>query len=336
MIKLYETFIGGNKVNLKDYIKKIDDVFKIPKVNFEFFGENYLNNEIKNTQYYIQIKYNSLMRFFIYMKLLRYDGDSPIIKSYVEGLKNKIKTKVEIINKIPNNNSVLAMINHNFGLGYPNYSYDNLQDLKKLIFQQEAILSDRNLIEYIDMIYENSKAASKIEKIVKGVINMLYSKYYEVTYAKLSEDLKGMDLWKISKKTGVRQSLQVKNITGNVKFVVKDDMIYINNTNLDLHKYESWKDPRLAYDYLIFYLEKDKKICVLNAKAILKIDKIVEKRTISIKLKNWAMEPDVNKNILRFVEVPQKFIGQDVSQIFYTTETESEIQQQNPDIAETP
>lgn len=322
MITLFENFT--NKIDIKNYIKKEGDKFMIPHLSFERFEEWTLRNPR-----YTQIKYNSLMRFYLFMKLLRYNGDSPIIKSYVEGLKRKDPKKTEIINKIPNNNHVLNMVNEIFKFNYPSYDYDNLQDLKKLIFANEEVLSDRNLTEYIDLVYEVSKKASKSEKIVKGVINMLYSRYFEITYAKLSEDLKGMDLWKINKKTGVRQSIQVKNITGNVKFNIKDDTIYVDNTSLDLHPYECWKG-KLPYDYLVFYLEKDAKICIIKSTAIYAIDVYKKDRTIKIKLKNWAMKPEFHKFVFKLIDVPKKFIGKDVSKIFFTPDVEQEIQMTNP------
>lgn len=324
MITLFESF--KNKINLKDYIKQEDGVFKIPNVKFEKFGEYFVNNPL----FYTQIKYNSLMRFFLYMKLLRYNGDSPIIKLYIEGLKSKDSKKVEIINKIPNNRHVFSMINENFKLDYPNYNYDNLQDLKKFIYQWEEILNDKYLVEYIEMVRQVSMKASMSEKIVKGVLTMLYSKFAEIVYAKIAEDLKGMDLWKIDKKTGSRQSIQVKNITGNVRFNIKEDIIYIDGTDLDLHNYY-YKTDKLPYDYLCFYLEKDKKICIIKSTAIFSIKKITEKKTIIIKLRSWAMEPDWNKRVFKLVDVPKKFIGKDVSNIFYNPQMEIELQDQFPD-----
>jgi hypothetical protein len=342
MITLFENF--ANKIDIKDFIKKEGDKFMIPHLSFKGFGEWALKNPS-----YTQIKYNSLMRFYLYMKLLRYNGDSPIIKTYVEGLKRKDPKKLEIINKIPNNIHVLNMVNEIFKFDYPKYDYDNLTNLKKLIFANEEVLSDRNLTEYIDMVFEASEKASKSEKIVKGVINMLYSKYFEVTYAKLAEDLKGMDLWKINKSTGVRQSIQVKNITGGVRFRVSDDNIFINNTSLDLHDYKCWKD-KLPYDYIVFYIERDAKICIIKSTAIFAIDifdnnkkdierqkaektKIRSDRTIKIKLKNWAMDPEFNKYVFKLIDVPKKFIGKDVSKIFYTPDIEQEIQTINPEVA---
>jgi hypothetical protein len=327
MITLFENF--ENPIKITDYIKKEDDIFKIPNFKFEYFGEGFL----KNPKYYTQIKYNSLVRFFLYVKLLRYKGNSPIILSYVRGLKEKDAKKIEIINKIPNNNHVLNMINGIFKFGYPNYSYDNLVDLKKLILNWEQVFSDRNLLEYISMIYELSTSASKSEKIVKGVLTMLYSKYYELTYAKLEEDLKGMDLWRISKKTGERDSIQVKNIKGKVKFSIKEDIIWINNTSLDLHDFQCWKS-KLPYDYLVFYLEEEKKICVIKGSAIFSIDRNTEKKFIKIKLKNWAMTEQFHNKVVKLIDVPKKFIGKDVSQIFYTPELEFEIQSQNPDVVD--
>jgi len=331
MITLFESFT--QQINIKDYIIEEDGKFKIPSLSFEHFSEHFLERELKNKKYWRQIKYNSLMRFYLYIKLLRYNGNNPLILSYVGGLKNKDPKKIEVINKIPNNNNILRLINKKFGLNYPKYDYADLTNLKKFIFQWEDILSDKNLIEYISSIFESSQSASKSEKIVKGVITMLYSKYFEVIYAKLSEDLRGMDLWKINKNTGARQSIQVKNITGQANINIKGDEIYINHTGIDLHNYECWNGV-LPYDYVAFYVESQQKIYILKASAIFSIFRNEEKRYIKIKLKNWAMEDRFYSKIFKEIEVPKKFIGKDVSKIFFTPEDEQEIHQQYPDVVD--
>jgi len=327
MITLFENFT--NKIDIKDFMKEKDGKFEIPNFKFEYFGEWVL----KNPRYFTQVKYNSLMRFYLYMKLLRYNGDSPIIKNYIVGLKGKDLKKMEIINKIPNNNHVRNMINEIFGFNYPDYEYSDFEGLQKFISASDEIFNDKNLLEYINLVIEASSKAARSEKIVKGVISMLYNKYFEITYAKLSEDLRGMDLWKINKNTGVRQSIQVKNITGNVKFNITGDTIYIDNTSLDLHKYECWKG-KLPYDYLAFYLEKEERICIIKSTAIFAIDMYKEKRSIKIKLKDWAMKPDFHNFVFKLIDVPKKFIGKDISKIFYTPDMEKEIQGIDKDIAE--
>ena len=312
MITLFENF--SNAINIKNYIKQEDGIFKIPIFKFEYFDEYFL----KNPKYWTPIKYNSLMRFYLYVKLLKYDGDSPTILMYIKALKEKDEKKIEIINKIPNNNHVLNMINKNFKLNYPNYSYDNLQDLKKFISNSEKILNDDNLKAYIDIVYEVSKAALKSERIVKGVVTMLFGEHSEIMYAKSDDDKSGVDLWKIDKKTGIRQSIQVKNITGNVKFEIVGDTINIDNTAIDLHDYNSFSDPHLPYDYIVFYLEKDKKVCVIKSTVINKIIKNSNKRTIKITLSKWAMKEENYNKVVKLINVPQKFLGKDISQIFYT------------------
>lgn len=312
MITLFESF--SNKINIAQYITKSGDTFTIPSLGFDRFGEWYIQNI--NTQYNRPIQYDTLMRFYLYMKLLRYNGDDPIIKSYVDGLKNNDPKKFEIINKIPNNNVVMGTINKKFNFNYPKHNYDNLQDLKKLIEKNAEVLSDANLKEYIDIVSDLSSKAERSERIVKGMLNMLFGKYYEITHADLSDDLKGMDLWKINKDTGVRQSIQVKNITGNVTFKQKDKIIYINNTSLDLHNFNSFRD-KLPYEYLCFYLEYEKKMCIIKSTAIHAIN--IHGKTIKITLKDWAVDPEskYSKYGIRYMDIPVKFLGKDVTKIFY-------------------
>jgi len=320
MITLFEDF--NNDFKLNDYIDQPEKgVFNIPKLSFEKFGEWFINN--LDTKYYTSIKYNSLIRFYLYMKLLRYKGENPIILKYIDGLKNKDKEKIEIINKIPNNRGVMSLINTKFNFGFPiNYNFSNLQELKKLIAKIGEVLSDRNLEEYISVVSVVSEKAKVSEKIVKGVIAMIYGRYYDIMKAELSDDLGGVDVWMINKETGVRQSIQIKNITGNVTFEIVDDKIYINNTNLDLHEFATWDEKKLPYDYLGFYLEYQKKVCIVKANAIFTIDKPTE-RSIVIKLKNWAMEEKFNRFALRLVDIPPKLLPKDFSKIFIEPEVKA-------------
>lgn len=321
MIATFDNFDKEFKLN--DFIDNQDGVFKIPNFDFSRFDEYFVKN--LKPQYFKPIQYNSLMRFYLYMKLLRYKGTNSIILDYVNGLKNKDLRKIEIINKIPNNKVVMGTINRKFNLGYPDdYKFNDLQELKKLIYDIGNILSDKNLVEYIGVVSEVSEKAKNSEKIVKGVIAMMYGRYYDILKAELSADLGGVDVWMINKETGVRQSIQIKNITGKVTFNVVDDKIYINNTSLDLHEYATWDESKLPYDYIGFYLEHEKKVCVLKSTAIFTIDKPTN-RTIVIKLKNWAMEEQFHKFVLKLVDIPKKLLPKDISKIFYTPKKSTTI-----------
>ena len=323
MITLFEKF--NNKFKLSNYIYQdkwelesgeTGITFTIPNVFFERFDEYFIDDKHLNTDYFIPIQYNSLMRLFIYVKLLRYNGDNPETLEYVNGLKNKDKDAIEIIGKIPNNNGVFNFINKKFNFGFPDYEYDNVTELKKLILNIDEVLSDKNLEEYIKSVKVVSDKAKVSEKIVKGVIAMMYGRYYDILHAKTSDDKKGVDVWMINKDTGVKQAIQVKNITGNVTFNVVDDKIYINNTNLDLHEFATWDKTKLPFDYLGFYLEYEKKVCIIKSNAIFTIEK-PQKRNILIKLKNWALEPRFS-NVFKMVNIPPKLLPKDYSKIFIT------------------
>jgi hypothetical protein len=332
MITLFENF-GIDKIDITKYMKLKDGVMKLPSLGFENFSERDFNRAVWNLNNSPRggtpFRYASIMRFYLYLKLLRYNGNSPVILKYIEGLK---RSDFEIINKIPNNNTVLDAINANFGLNYPDYDYNNFEDLQKFIEKWEIILSDRYLLEYTTIIYEISKNAHKSEKIVKGVMTMLYSRYFEIVYAKLSEDLQGMDLWKIKKTNGARQSIQVKNITGGANLNIKEDCIWINNSNLDLHNYECWVTKKLPYDYIAFYVQRLEKIYIIKSTAIYTIDKNKDKGYIKIKLKNWAMTDEFHSKIFKEINVPKRFIEKDVSKIFYTPDVEQEVQIATPEV----
>jgi hypothetical protein len=304
MITLFENF--NDKINIRNYIvKDKTGVYLIPNYDFLKFGETQEN--------FTQIRYNSLMRFFLYQKLLNYTGSNAIIKYYIQGITSKDPDKIEIINKIPNNNHILRMINDKFNLNYPSYKYNNLNDLAFFVHNYDKILSDINLEEYIkeaDFLTKKSKIS---EKIVKGVIVMLYGNYFNIEKAKTSDDLKGVDIWMTNKENGVKQSIQVKNVSGNINFKIVGDTIYIGNTALDLHEYKSWEKIKLPYDYLGFYIERTKQVCIIKSDAIFVIDKPAP-REIKIKLKDIAFK---YKSFFKVVDVPKRLLPKDYSKIFY-------------------
>jgi hypothetical protein len=303
MITLFESF--NDKINLKDYLINKNENWKIPIYDFNMFGK-------KKPKYYSDIKYNSLMRFYLYLKLLNYTGNNSTILNYIKGLVDKDEYKIEVINKIPNNNHVFSFINKKFRLNYPSYSYDNLQDLKKLINNIDSILDDINLSKYIEMVESVSIDAKESEKVVKGVMVMLFGRYYNIKKPSVSDDLKGVDLWMINKETSEPYRVQIKNVIGN-NFLLNGDTIYIKNTGIDLHKYEYWKDKKLPYDYLAFYLKKHKRICLIKSTAIFAIDR-PSKREIKIKLKKWAFD---YKSTFKMIDIPKKLLPKDYSKVFY-------------------
>lgn len=302
MITLFENFNDNTTINLEDYIKN----GKIPVFDFNKFGT-------ENPDYFTNIRYNTLMRFYLYMKFLKYKGTNRIILNYIDGLKNKDQYRMEIINKIPNNNHILEMINQKFKLNYPNYSYDNLEDLQNFIDNYESILSDQSLVEYLEKSKSLTDKAKASEKIIRGVMVMLYGRYYNIQDVQTHEDLKGIDLWMINKETGEKSAVQIKNVSVGATFRMLGDVIYIENTGIDLHKYESWKNQRLPYDYLVFYLEESKKACIIKTSAIFAIDR-PSRRRIRIKLKDWAFK---YKTTFKLINVPKRLLPKDYSKIFY-------------------
>ena len=328
MITLFESFSSEfeNNKNIPTYIKKEGDNYTMPSASFDHFDEYFVKNT--NQKYYVKVQYNTLLRYFLYLKLLRYKGTSPTILKYIEGIKNKDPKKIEIIGKIPNNNIIREIINSNFHFKYDSYEYDNFPELLKFIDNITSILSDRYLVEYISTVYEVTIKADKSEKVVRGMLNMLFGKYCEIVHAKSLEDKAGVDIWKIDKVTGIRQGIQVKNITGKVKFNIKDNVIYIDNTVLDLGNYY-YKDNKLNYDYLCFYIENEKKICLIKSTAIFTIKK--EGRSIKITLQSWGMDPKYRSYVFKMIDIPKKFLGKDISKIFYTPEMEQEVKNKNPD-----
>jgi len=299
-----------NKDNSLNYITKArNGKILIPSVSFDELDEKYILNPEKRTY----ARYNSLMRFFLYLKLLKYDGSDTIILKYIEGIKNNELDKIEILNKIGNNNRVLDLINEKFNFDYTNHSFNDEDKLKGFINNWKNVLSDNNLRDYISIIHLLSEKAKVSEKIVKGVINMLYGSFNIIKKAELSDDLVGVDIWMINKKTGIKKSIQVKNIPSSINISGKN--IFINNTRIDLHDYNKSLDKFLPFDYLGFYSEKDQKVCMINSTVIDFIDVNRKDRYIKLKISDWGIERF--PKVIKFLDVPKRFLPKDTSKIFY-------------------
>jgi hypothetical protein len=310
MITLFEDF-NNDIDDIRKYLRRTrNGKILIPSVSYDILDEErILNPEDKK-----YAKYNSLMRFLVYYKLLTYDGNNPTILKYIAGIKSGDLEKIEIINKLGNNHHVMDIINKKFNFNITDYKYDDETGLLKILNNWKQILGDFNFIEYLGIVSHLSEKAKISEKIVKGVVNMLYGKYYEIKKAELADDLRGVDIWLIGKKTGVRKSMQVKNIPGSLNIV--NDNIYINNTRIDLHDYvKSFKTPP-PYDYLGFYSERDKQVCIINSSVIYAIEVDTTQKAIHIKITKWGMEPDHYSSVVKIIDVPAKFLPKDYSKIF--------------------
>jgi hypothetical protein len=321
MITLFEQFT--NKINIKDYIIEEGGIYKIPSVDYKYFSEWNLNREVEKPQFYKEVTYSYLMRLCLYLKFLRYNGNNIKLLDYIRCLINKDPKKQEIINKIPNNNTIFNAINKKFNLNYTNYKYNNWEDLQKFINNCDEILNDTDLEKYIQTAEKLSAGAEISEKIVKAVLNMLFSSYYEIISAEMSEDLKGIDIWRVSKKDGKKEIIQVKNIPGKLTMLNSGSTIFINNTNIDLHNYVKTQNSKLPYDFLGFYSEQEQTICLIRCNAIYSIDK--KEKYIKIQLSNWAfkkyLEGDLMyKNILKIINVPKKFLPKNTKDVFYNSD----------------
>lgn len=307
-----------NKVDIKDFIINDNGVYKIPSFNFKNFDKS---DDSDSLEYYDNIKYNSLIRFYLFYKLRSYkvtdSTDNAVILKYIEGLKSLNKSKIEIINKIPNSRNVFDYINNYFNFGYPpeKYNYDNINDLTKVIKNYKNILSDDKIVEYINIVLENTLRAKKAEKIVKGVLNNKYGYENEIVFADEEDDIKGVDIWMYSKLTGDGISVQVKDISENVDINVneKKGTIQLKGTRIDLHDYD--RKEILPYDYLCFYLNTVKKVLMINTKAITSIKK--ERYEIFIQLIDNAFYIKTPEPMVKLIVIPKKLLEKDYTKIFY-------------------
>jgi len=301
-------------INISNFIIKDGFIFKIPKLDFYHFSEWYFNTQKK--EYYIQIKYNSLMRFYLYHKFLKYDGDDEDILEYQAALKNGDDKKITIINKLPNNNIVMKLIVDKFDLDIPiRNSYSDVKKLKKFIENYKEIFSDENLVYYISKVEGSSKRSKHSEKVVKGLLNLLYGKRNIVTNPTSNEDISGIDSWLLNKESGDRKPIQVKDISESSKLVIEDNIVTINNSSIDLHNYRINHNAELPYDYLVFFIEKEKKACIIKSTAIFSINRY--NKQIKIKINDWAMDSKFKDFVFRYVDIPKKLLPPDTSNIWY-------------------
>lgn len=310
MITLFENYIN----NIKTYI--IDN--KIPSVQFRLLGwSKQLDSPILKP-----LTYENVMRFCTYYFLINYRGNNPIINSYIKGLKNKNQESIEIINKFGRNRKILNHIKRDIlpEFSCTDYTCSDISNLNLFIDNYNKIFIEKNFLEFLKKVSKVTEESKKSESIAKNFLSNLFYKSSTLENADDVDDRKGIDLWKIDRETGRKESIQVKNIEGGKTTlkIFNDNVIYINNSDIDLPIYDATQDSSLHFDYLALYVAYERKLYLIKSRAILKIENIINKetrsRSIKITIGRFALD---KKYLFNVYDIGPKYTGKDTSRVFY-------------------
>lgn len=299
--KLFEEYTDPNSIINKPFVKKYKGRYYLPAVDFKCFSmeclKSFKNNAILN--------YSSLMRFYIYVWLLKYQGTDDwvnYIKDVLQDPEDPVYDKVwRNLNQMGNNNAVLKFFNSKLNLGITNNKDSNIETLTKMDELKDKIFNEMNFREITTIVSELTKKATESEKNVFYFLKRIWGKFFIVKEPSDEEDIEGVDLWRVNRKTGDRDGIQVKNIGKNVEVNVSGNTIAIKPSRIDLRDYYAYGEDSLKYDYLILYDRFREKMYLINGKAIFKIKKY--ESMVLIILKDW----DPKYNALKIYDIPKKF-----------------------------
>jgi len=298
-IKLFENF-GGDTILDKPFVKKIRGKYFLPNVDFTCFDLNCLKTSKKLST----LNYSSLIRFYLFVWLLKYNGTDDWTNYIISVLKdpsNPTYDKVwRNLNQMGNNNAVLKYFKSKLGLNIKDNKDDNIDTLTKMDEMKDMLFNDMNFREITSIVSDLTKKATESETNVKFFLKRIWGKYYKINDPTDAEDIKGVDLWRLNIKTGDRDRLQVKNISESVSVNVSGETIAIKPSRIDLRDYYSGTDT-LKFDYLILYDKFREKLWVINGKAIFKIKKYDS--MVLIILKKW----DPKYNPMKEYDIPKRF-----------------------------
>ena len=300
-MKLFEEFTKTKTTILdKPFIKNIKGKYFLPSTNFDKFSLEHLKSNKKLST----LNYSSLMRFYLYVWLLKYKGSdnwTNYIKGVVENPNDESFDKVcRNLNQIGNNNAVLKYFNSKLNLGIKSNKDNNVDTLTKMDELKDKIFNDMNFREITTIVSDLTKKADESENNVKYFLKKIWGKYFKIQDPTSEEDVKGIDLWRLNIETGDKERLQVKNISQGVSMDFSGNTIAIKPSRIDLRDYY-WFTDELKYDYLIFYDKFRKKMYIINGKAIFKIKKYPS--MVLIVLKDW----DPKFRPMREYDLPDKF-----------------------------
>lgn len=301
-LKLFEEFTNvKTSIIDKPYVKNVKGKYFLPSVDFTCFSLNCLKSN-KELSY---LNYSSLIRFYLYVWLLKYNGSDEWTNYIIDVLNDPTDPSYEKVwrnlNQMGNNNAVLKYFNSKLNLSIRNNKDANIETLTKMDELKDKIFNDMNFREITSIISDLTKKANESEGNVKYFLKKIWGKYFKILDPTDEEDIKGIDLWRLNIETGDRERLQVKNISKNVEVNISGNTITIMPSRIDLRDYYAYDDV-LKYDFLILYDKFRQKLYVINGKAIFKIKKYDS--MILIIMKNW----DPKFRAIREYDLPKRFV----------------------------
>lgn len=306
--KLFENF----ERNILDepYVREYKGKYYIPRIDWECFSFNCLKKFKKNTL----LMYSTLMRFYLYVWLLKYNGDD----EYVLFIKDVLSTKnhanydlyVRIVDQIASNYNYLRTLNRNFGLNVSHVKSQDIESLSKLSNLRYKIFTPIAFRNMTTRILNTTLKGDESENKTLVFLNKIWSGIYKVKNNRgetskkeqTLQDKKGTDLWRLKIDTGDWDRLQVKYKEKHVNINVNNNIITIEPTGLQLHNYKSGKD-KLNYDHLLIYDKYEQKLYKIHGKAIDEIIRNDRFNKITIILKNW----DPKYGALKIYNLPKKY-----------------------------
>jgi hypothetical protein len=285
----------------KPYVTTKNGKHYLPNVAFECFSSECL----KNSKKLAYLNYASLIRFYLYVWLLKYDGDDAWV-NYVKDTLNDPSSMsyhriCRILNQMGTNNIIMNFFNRQNNLNLKTTYDKDITILTKMDEKKNNIFTDMNFREVTSIIGKLTDNATNSEDSVRFFLKKVWAKYFKIEKPTDDEDIKGIDLWRINKSTGDRERLQVKNMSKITEVKIVDNMITITPSNIALNNYIFYSDT-LKYDYLILYNKFKEKVHIINGKAISEIKKNHTK--IIIIMKEW----DPKYKAIREYDLPKKFL----------------------------
>lgn len=246
-----------------------------------------------NSKKYIDLKYNTLVRYLLFVWLYKYNGENEILVKLKDIYMNKQYKKYDSFTRpftqIPTNYTIL---NKYFKpvIGQTTTDSDNSLILATLLFKKDKLFTEENIITWYNIIDNITKVSDKSEeKTIKFIKdNNLYE---DAELAEGIDDKLGIDIW--AYKDGNKIPIQVKqpsNDTDIDMYWSKTEVlsfnnfrtnldekpkyiIVIKNTNLDLGKYFVGTDGQLHWKVLFLWDNKRKKVYQINSHNIVSINK---------------------------------------------------------------
>jgi hypothetical protein len=246
---------------------------------------------------YTELNYSTLMRFLLLAWIYKYKGDNKELNYIKDNLINYDAAATREFDHIPTNYTILNKYIKPIVKDDLSTKTTNVSILIKILENKDVIFTEDNILKWYHNIIEITKIATNSEE---GILNIFKDKniFSDFTKPTVIEDRSGIDWWATNKNNEI-VPIQVKSPSveteinmywgkdyyekDGVKITKQPDyLISIKNTNLDMKNYNSSKDGKLKYKFLMLYDFKNKKLYQINTSSINFIKRNEEKNNIII------------------------------------------------------